>query len=125
MTATIRVLPLHLQDCDVYLLDNILAAVDAHVAAWLTTHAVTGPLLDSKTRVVCSNASLIALVANQNVRLYNGRVLSSEMSAKMGGSDEAVRGGMFTRGTRLQPSPLGLALGLTGGLLLHASFLCN
>lgn len=106
-----------------YLLDNILAAVDAHVAAWLTTHALTGPLLDSKTRVVCSNTSLIALVADQNVRLYKGKVLSSEMSAKMGGSDEAVRGGMSMRGNRHEPSPLSFALGLTGGLLLEASLM--
>jgi len=88
--------------------------VDAHVAAWLTTHALTGPLMDSKTRVVCSNASLLALVAHQTVRLYKGKVLKSEMSAKLGGSDEAVRGGMSTRGNRLEPSPLGIALGLTG-----------
>lgn len=107
-----------MQDCDVYLLDDILAAVDAHVAAWLTTHALTGPLLEGKTRVVCSNASLMALVANQTVRLYRGKVLSSGVSARVGGGDEAVRGGVSTRGNRLEPSPLGVALGLTGGLLV-------
>ncbi len=102
------------QDCDIYLLDDILSAVDAHVAAWLTTHALTGPMLDGKTRVVCSNASLITVVADQTVRLYKGKVLSSDMSAKLGGSDEAVRGGMSVRGSRGQPSPLSIALGLTG-----------
>ena len=64
----------------------------------------------------------MALVANQSMRLYQGRVVSSDMSGRMGGSDEAVRGGMSTRGNRLEPSPLGMALGLTGGLFvgLHA-----
>ena len=106
--------PSVVQDCDVYLLDDILAAVDAHVAAWLTTHALTGPLLESKTRVVCSNASLLGLVADQSVRLYKGKVLSSDMAAKVGGGDEAVRGGLSLRGGRLEPSPLSIALGLAG-----------
>ena len=106
-----------MQDCDIYLLDDILAAVDVHVAAWLTAHALTGPLLGSKTRIVCSNASLLGLVADQTVRLYKGKVVSLDTPAKVGGGDEAVRGGMSTRGNRLEPSPLGIALGLTGKLL--------
>lgn len=114
-----------MQDCDVYLLDDILAAVDAHVAAWLITHALTGPLLGSKTRVVCSNASLVTLVADQTLRLYKGKVMSSEMLAKMGGGDEAVRGGRSTRGNRLEPSPLGIALGLAGRLVPTALPPCN
>lgn len=94
------------------------------MAAWLVAYALTGPLLESKTRVVCSNGSLMTLVANQTVRLYRGQVVTSHMSARMGGSDEAVRGGVSTRGNRLEPSPLGIALGLTGemfGLLLVLS----
>lgn len=38
------------QDCDVYLLDDVLAAVDAHVAAQLWERAICGPLL------VCTDA---------------------------------------------------------------------
>lgn len=42
------------QDCDVYLLDDPLSAVDAHVGKWLLQHAITGPLMTQKTRVLCT-----------------------------------------------------------------------
>ena len=48
--------------------------------------------------------------------MYKGRVLTPEMSARLGGGDEAVRGGLAVRGARLGPSPLGIALGLAGQL---------
>lgn len=91
--------------------------MDAHVAAWLTKHALTGPLLDSKTRVVCSNASLVALVADQTVRLYKGKVLSSQTAVKLEESEGAVHGGVSTRGNRGDPLPLSFALGLSGKTL--------
>ena len=40
-----------LQECDIYLLDDVLAAVDASVAALLWERAICG-LLRSKTRLV-------------------------------------------------------------------------
>ena len=43
-----------LQDCDVYLLDDVLAAVDASVAALLWDRAICG-MLRSKTRLVDFN----------------------------------------------------------------------
>ncbi|XP_011404304.1 PREDICTED: multidrug resistance-associated protein 7-like isoform X1 [Amphimedon queenslandica] len=42
------------QDKDVYLLDDPLAAVDAHVASHLYTHCITG-LLKNKTRILCTH----------------------------------------------------------------------
>ena len=45
-----------MQDCDVYLLDDVLAAVDAHVAAQLWERAICGPLLAS-TRAPCRTAN--------------------------------------------------------------------
>ena len=41
-----------MQDCDVYLLDDVLAAVDAHVAAQLWERAICGPLL-ARTNAPC------------------------------------------------------------------------
>ncbi len=42
-----------MQECDIYLLDDVLAAVDASVAALLWERAICG-LLRSKTRLVRS-----------------------------------------------------------------------
>ena len=42
------------QDKAVYLLDDPLAAVDAHVASHLYTHCITG-LLRHKTRILCTH----------------------------------------------------------------------
>lgn len=42
-----------IQDCDMYLLDDVLAAVDAHVAAQLWERAICGPLL------ACTKPSLL------------------------------------------------------------------
>ena len=47
----IHILP---QDKSLYLLDDPLAAVDAHVASHLFSHCIMG-LLRSKTRVLCTH----------------------------------------------------------------------
>ena len=111
------------QDCQVYLLDDILASVDSHVAAWLIAHAINGPLLQHKTRVVCSNSRLLSLIADQTVRLYRGKIISNEQpldaeeKAVRGGA--SVRGGTSVRGVHDQEaSPLSVALGLAGKLNL-------
>lgn len=46
-----------LQECDIYLLDDVLAAVDASVAALLWERAICG-LLQSKTRLVSASHAL-------------------------------------------------------------------
>lgn len=43
-----------MQDKDLYLLDDPLAAVDAHVATHLFTHCIMG-LLRHKTRILCTH----------------------------------------------------------------------
>lgn len=103
-----------MQDCDVYLLDDILAAVDAHVAAWLVTHAINGPLLRNKTRIVCSNSRLLTLIADQTLRLHRGKIISNEQSAQA--EEQVMRGGSVRGGRGLDASPLSIALGLTGKL---------
>ncbi|GAV71444.1 ABC_tran domain-containing protein/ABC_membrane domain-containing protein [Cephalotus follicularis] len=40
---------------DLYLLDDILSAVDAQVARWILYNAIMGPLMDQKTRVLCTH----------------------------------------------------------------------
>lgn len=45
-----------LQDCDVYLLDDVLAAVDASVAVTLWDQAICGPLLEGKTRLIVTHS---------------------------------------------------------------------
>ncbi|XP_024537956.1 ABC transporter C family member 13 isoform X1 [Selaginella moellendorffii] len=60
------------QDCDIYLLDDPLSAVDPHVAAWLMHHAIQGPLLRDKTRVLCTHHHQAASLADIVVLVENG-----------------------------------------------------
>ena len=59
----------------VYLLDDPLAAVDGHVAAWLIEH-VLGPrgLLGGKLRLVATSQLEVARDASQIVVLRDGEV---------------------------------------------------
>lgn len=42
-------------DCDIYMLDDVLSAVDAHVARWILNNAIKGPLMTQKTRLLCTH----------------------------------------------------------------------
>lgn len=47
-----------------YLFDDVLAAVDAHVADHLLRHALTGALLAGKTRILVSHSPAAAAAAD-------------------------------------------------------------
>ena len=47
---------------DIFLLDDILSAVDAQVAQCILDNAIHGPLLNQRTRVLCTH--------NQQVSYY-------------------------------------------------------
>jgi len=53
-TAIQLIHPYGLQDADIYLLDDVLSAVDATVGRWLLEYAICG-LLAEKTRILCSH----------------------------------------------------------------------
>lgn len=64
--ASTRSFPIVLQ------LDDVLAAVDAHVAAWLLRHALLGPLLRGKTVLVLTHSPALLAAAALVVRLGPG-----------------------------------------------------
>ncbi|ODQ79638.1 hypothetical protein BABINDRAFT_167477 [Babjeviella inositovora NRRL Y-12698] len=70
---------------DIYLLDDVLSAVDAHVAHYLTIH-VLGPqgLLASKTKILTTNAIPILSHADEILLLVGGKIV------ERGSYEEAV-----------------------------------
>ncbi|KAK9141507.1 hypothetical protein Syun_010907 [Stephania yunnanensis] len=40
---------------DIFLLDDVLSAVDAQVASWIFSNAILGPLMNQHTRVLCTH----------------------------------------------------------------------
>lgn len=50
------------QGSDVNMLDDVLSAVDAEVARFILHNAILGPLMDQKTRVLCThNVQVVVL----------------------------------------------------------------
>ena len=62
-------------DCDVYLLDDILSAVDVHVGAHIMSQLVNG-LLRHKTRVLVTHHTHFLRDANQIVQMSGGRIVN-------------------------------------------------
>lgn len=62
------------QDKEIYLLDDPLAAVDAHVAAHLFQHCIMG-LLKNKTRILCTHHTHFLSAADQVVVMDHGAVV--------------------------------------------------
>ncbi|KAK1373190.1 ABC transporter C family member 13 [Heracleum sosnowskyi] len=60
---------------DIFLLDDVLSAVDAEVAQWILSNAILGPLMNRKTRILCthnvqaiSSADTVVLIDKGQVR---------------------------------------------------------
>ncbi|TYH16570.1 hypothetical protein ES288_A05G126600v1 [Gossypium darwinii] len=62
------------QGSDVYLLDDILSAVDAHVAKWILQNAILGPLVEHKTRILCTHNVQAISSADMIVVMERGHV---------------------------------------------------
>lgn len=77
------------QDCDVYLLDDVLAGVDAHVAAWLTQHALLGPLVRGKTLVAVTHAPRLLAAASLVLEVRRGGRVRVVRSGSAAGADAA------------------------------------
>ncbi|XP_017229484.1 ABC transporter C family member 13 isoform X1 [Daucus carota subsp. sativus] len=74
-------------DPDIYLLDDVLSAVDAEVAQWIISNAILGPLMSQKTRILCthnaqaiSSADTVVLIDKGRVRLVGSPSQSSVSS---------------------------------------------
>ena len=61
-------------DCDIYLLDNPLAALDINVSNHIFKHCILG-LLSSKVRLMVSHQESHMKFADQVIVLYNGLVI--------------------------------------------------
>ncbi|KMZ74266.1 ABC transporter C family member 13, partial [Zostera marina] len=59
---------------DVFLLDDILSAVDAHVGSWILHKAILGPLMRPKTCVLCTHSSQAISAADMVVLMDKGSV---------------------------------------------------
>ncbi|MBA0691011.1 hypothetical protein Goari_008659 [Gossypium aridum] len=68
------------QDSDVYLLDDILSAVDAHVAKWILQNAILGPLVEHKTRILFSAYSGFASVNDFDASYIHSKLYSTNTS---------------------------------------------
>lgn len=76
LPSALRMSP-SLQDATVYLLDDILAAVDATVSKWLLENVICGRLLAGKTRVLCTHSSACTQAADVLIHMRRGRASAS------------------------------------------------
>lgn len=65
-----------------YLMDDVLAAVDPRVAQWLLEHAICGSMMHGRTRVLCTHAAAALAYADLVWHLENGRLISCSPAAK-------------------------------------------
>ena len=70
------------QEADVYLLDDVLAAVDPRVAQWLLEHAICGSMMQGRTRVLCTHAAAALHYADLVWHLEHGSLASCSPAAR-------------------------------------------
>lgn len=49
-------------DSNIYMLDDVLSAVDAQVGRWVLHNAIQGPLMEKKTRILCTHNVQVILL---------------------------------------------------------------
>ncbi|XP_057968870.1 ABC transporter C family member 13 isoform X3 [Malania oleifera] len=59
---------------EIFILDDILSAVDAQVAWWILNNAILGPLMDKQTRILCTHNIQAISSANIIVVMDKGHV---------------------------------------------------
>ncbi|KAJ6809460.1 ABC transporter C family member 13 [Iris pallida] len=62
------------RDSDIYLLDDVLSAVDSQVALWIIQKAILGPLMNHKTRILCTHNVQAISAADMIVIMDKGYV---------------------------------------------------
>lgn len=75
------------QDKQIYLLDNILSALDAHVTNHIIKHCILG-ILKNKTRIIVSENRSLLIHATQIFNISNGNVRQSELMSHSDISDD-------------------------------------
>lgn len=50
---------------EIYMLDDVLSAVDAHVACSILNNAILGPLMNQQTRILCTHNIQVSLARSQ------------------------------------------------------------
>ncbi|KAJ2849816.1 ABC transporter C member 13 [Coemansia brasiliensis] len=69
-------------DADIYILDDILSAVDAQVERHLVEHVLAGNgIIRSKTRILVTHAEHVIPLSSRTLRLDNGKVSISNQDA--------------------------------------------
>ncbi|EDS42543.1 multidrug resistance-associated protein [Culex quinquefasciatus] len=68
------------QNKQIYLLDDILSALDAHVASHIVRHCIFG-LLRDKTRIIVTQHPMVLNQANQILHVENGKVSQSDITS--------------------------------------------
>lgn len=59
---------------DIFMLDDVLSAVDAQVASWILSKAILGPLMNQKTRIICTHNIQAIFSADTIVVMDKGQV---------------------------------------------------